>query len=202
MEKTIRHFYKEPQFGPEDYFTYASLYTEVANRFPDNSVFVEIGSFKGRSISYLAVELNKLEKYNTQLICVDLWDAGGWKDNPGVAKETDLYTIFLNNIKPVNDMVWVLREDSVKGAEQFKDQSVDFVFIDACHDYECVLADIKAWLPKIKPTGVIAGHDYGWHEPVRRACNDVFGKGDYTDPWKTGCFCIEMSWIIEQGIEI
>lgn len=37
---------------------------------------------------------------------------------------------------------------------------VDMVFVDGGHEYEQVLADIAAWLPKIQPGGIIAFHDY------------------------------------------
>lgn len=49
--------------------------------------------------------------------------------------------------------------DSVKMAEQVKDASVDFVFIDADHHYESVLADIYAWTPKVRLGGWLGGHD-------------------------------------------
>lgn len=40
------------------------------------------------------------------------------------------------------------------------DPGVDWVYIDALHDYESCLADMRAWAPLIKPGGVLAGHDY------------------------------------------
>lgn len=38
------------------------------------------------------------------------------------------------------------------------------VFIDADHSYEACKGDIEAWLPNIKPGGIIALHDYKKHE--------------------------------------
>jgi predicted O-methyltransferase YrrM len=56
--------------------------------------------------------------------------------------------------------------DAVK---TYADESLDFVFIDGSHDYESVCKDIDAWLPKVKPFGILAGHDYRHYEGVRRA---------------------------------
>jgi predicted O-methyltransferase YrrM len=49
---------------------------------------------------------------------------------------------------------------SVEAAALFASSSLDFVFIDGDHSCAAVLADIAAWLPKIKPGGLLAGHDY------------------------------------------
>ena len=37
---------------------------------------------------------------------------------------------------------------------------LDAVYIDADHSYEAVLADLRAWEKRLKPTGFLSGHDY------------------------------------------
>jgi predicted O-methyltransferase YrrM len=71
---------------------------------------------------------------------------------------------------------------SLEAVNFFADNSFDFVFIDGDHTYEGVKADIAAWSPKLKPTGMLAGHDYtpAGHpdtsfEGVGRAVREAFG---------------------------
>lgn len=54
----------------------------------------------------------------------------------------------------------VIRGESVAVSRAFRDDSLGFVYIDGQHHYEAVIADIKAWLPKVMVGGVLAGHDY------------------------------------------
>lgn len=54
--------------------------------------------------------------------------------------------------------IW--RMTSTAGAAQIPDASLDFVYIDARHDYESVLEDCTIWFPKVRPGGIFAGHDY------------------------------------------
>jgi len=49
---------------------------------------------------------------------------------------------------------------SVPVLATFPDAYFDWVYIDANHTYEGCRADLEACLPKMKPAGVIAGHDY------------------------------------------
>lgn len=75
-----------------------------------------------------------------------------------------------------------IKANSLDAVKEFEDCSVDLVYIDAGHDYEDVVADIKAWLPKIKVGGYIAGHDYVWHPPVKQAVNELIGTVEtFTD---------------------
>ena len=68
-----------------------------------------------------------------------------------------------------------IQSASWDAASQFDDASIDFVFIDADHIYEHVKKDILAWLPKVKPGGIIAGHDYNPPHEVKRAADEIFG---------------------------
>ena len=63
-------------------------------------------------------------------------------------------------MKPVEKYYKSIRKNSIEAADQFEDESLDFVFIDASHEYEDVKKDIQIWLPKIKKGGILAGHDY------------------------------------------
>jgi predicted O-methyltransferase YrrM len=54
--------------------------------------------------------------------------------------------------------IW--RTTSLEAAARVEDASLDFVYIDARHDYDSVREDVLAWLPKVRPGGILAGHDY------------------------------------------
>jgi hypothetical protein len=62
----------------------------------------------------------------------------------------------------------IIKGESVRAARQVEDESLDFVFLDAGHTEDAVLADIEAWAPKVKPEGLIMGHDW-WFPSVMRA---------------------------------
>ncbi len=69
----------------------------------------------------------------------------------------------------------LIRDLTVEAAKQFDDKSIDYVFIDAGHHYEAVAADIKAWAPKVRPGGTIAGHDIDLPDVVK-AVEEVYNK--------------------------
>ena len=39
-------------------------------------------------------------------------------------------------------------------------RTIDFVYLDARHDYRSVVEDICSWFPLVTPGGILAGHDY------------------------------------------
>ena len=64
------------------------------------------------------------------------------------------------------------------------DASVDFVFVDADHTEEAVARDIATWTPKVRPGGLIAGHDIRW-PTVRRAvaASGPFEEAGHDQVW-------------------
>lgn len=173
MQK-IEHFY---QTIGEDWFPYTNLYKSIVQKFPTKSKFVEVGSWKGRSSVFMAVEINNSGK-EISFDCVDTWkgtDTEEYHQNDPDVKLDKLYETFLSNIDPVKHIINPIRMTSVDASKLYEDESLDFVFIDACHEYECVKEDIEHWYPKVKPGGILAGHDF--HYPtVNKAVLEQFAS--------------------------
>ena len=68
---------------------------------------------------------------------------------------------------------------SLAAVQRFGERQLDMVYVDGCHQYDAVKADLAAWWPKIKSGGILAGHDYlcpgehagGWGRHVQPAVN-------------------------------
>lgn len=205
MER-IEHYWQDPMFE-EGYFTYPRLYSHIVNSYPSGSHFVEVGCWKGRSSAYMAVEINNSGKA-IRFDCVDTWKGSETEEGHQQDKyvvTNSLYEKFLQNVDRVKHIVNSIRGYSVEIAKTYQDDSLDFVFIDGDHRYECVAEDIKAWLPKVKSGGILSGHDYGWCSDVRKAVHEVLGDGEeqytddygigfrsYDDPWREGCWIIKI----------
>jgi len=54
----------------------------------------------------------------------------------------------------------VIRRKSEYAVREFNDGYFDFVYIDGDHSYDSVMLDIILWIRKIRPGGIISGHDY------------------------------------------
>jgi predicted O-methyltransferase YrrM len=65
--------------------------------------------------------------------------------------------------------------DSTEVGKVWNGGMVDMVFVDGNHSYEHCSSDILAWLPHIKPDGVISIHDYEAHfwPTVTKSVNDL-----------------------------
>ncbi len=165
------HFYTDIK----GWFSYKELYTEAVASVDDKKArFVEVGSFLGKSTAFMAVEIiNAKKKGLIDFYCVDHWLGSEEHQELDVVKKSDLYFAFLRNIEPVRSVVHPIRAYSTEAAASFPDESIDFVLIDASHDFENVLQDLQAWFPKVKVGGVMAGDDFYW-EGVKRACTEFF----------------------------
>lgn len=157
----MRHFFQDIH----GWFDFDDIYRAMVSLAPKDRVshFVELGSWVGRSAAYLGVEIVNSGK-PIRLDCVDSWEGTGapgeYDEYDQVVKQCGLYESFLANMKPLEGRYCAQRGMTTEIAARYEDSSLDFVFFDAGHVYDAISADLEAWLPKVKPEGWIAGHDY------------------------------------------
>lgn len=154
----MEHFYA----SIPGWFDFDDIYTQAVQEAADGARLVEVGSWFGRSSAFMAVELANSGK-RADFYCVDTWQGSPTESahqEQVRAHGGSIKSVFLNNMRGLP--VIPVEGDSADSASQFEDNSLDFVFIDASHEYHAVSRDIAAWYPKVKPGGVIAGHDVGW----------------------------------------
>lgn len=139
------------------FFGFGKIYDEIAINCNNSSLIVEIGSYYGRSISYLLTRLHELNKTPT-IVCIDHFKGSEEHD------QKDYYEEFKKNIAsleiPISIKTMAISSDIA--CKTFMNQSVDYLMIDASHKYEDILNDITIWKPKVKPGGIISGDDYDW----------------------------------------
>lgn len=173
----MEHFYKN--IG-EDWMDFQGLYSQMVNEFEDGSHFVEVGSWKGRSASYMAVEIVNSKKI-IKFDCVDTWegsiehlDVNSPHYERGLHEDQNwLFNQFLQNTSSVSNQINPIRMTSVDATKLYDDESLDFVFIDASHEYDDVINDINSWYPKVKKGGYLCGHDYVKFGGVNKAVNEL-----------------------------
>ena len=157
------------------WFSFQPIYEQAIKNAKDGSVFVEVGAFLGKSTHYMATEIFNSKK-KIQFHVVDIWLIES--ENQRRLAGNDSKSIFLENLKPFLKKKWFHVHDtpSIEASKLFEDNSLDFVLIDADHSYQAVKEDLRAWVPKVKPGGVIAGDDYAspTHPGVRRAVDEYF----------------------------
>ncbi len=160
------------------WFQWRSAQEEAVHHFPDGSRFVEVGNFLGRSLCSLA-ETAQLGGRHYTLVGVDTCRGSGiegprGKDYHGavVAEGGGTFAGMLHkNIVDCgyDDVISLIVADSITASTFFADRSIDWVHLDARHDFKQVHADIRAWLPKVKVGGWLSGDDYDeikWPEVV------------------------------------
>ena len=169
-------------FGPhsevwkqiDGFFDFSGPYSGFALDAPDNAHFVEVGSWQGKSVIYLATQLRAMGK-RARIDAVDTWDGGQDKvlqlKVAEIGGPAALFASFQANVQKAGfeGQINPVRLDSVAAAAQYADNSLDMVYLDGGHSYEQVLADLNAWYPKVKLGGVIGGHDFVFEHPVSRA---------------------------------
>ena len=172
--KKIDHYYH----SLEGWFNMEAQYLELLDATPEGGTFVELGCYKGKSTSFIGVEIHK-RKRDINFFAIDSFqgatnstDENEVKAYDGISEIEESYTY---NVSLIGNKIKTIVSLTDEAAQYFEDGSVDCLFIDAGHSREAVMKDIDCWLPKMKPNGIMAGHDYTAWEGVNKAVTEVFG---------------------------
>lgn len=154
--------------------------------------FVEVGCKEGRTTGFLLANLPDL-----RVGAVDPWapvanDDEDYKDWDFGQIERDFWT----NVGDHKARCAHYRKTSLEAAKCFGMGSIDIAFIDAGHDYENALADIKAWWPRVREGGYLCGHDYQHKFPgVMRAVAQSF-------PLLRVAICPDSVWVVQKDADL
>ena len=140
---------------------------------------LEIGAFVGDST-------NVFLDAGASVLSVDPWN----EQMPGYEVKGDIFDAWLTNTR---GRAVAFRGTGAEFYDTHSYPEYDLAYIDAVHTYEAVRDDITGCLPRLKPSGKLAGHDYcpRHFSGVVRAVNawaEKLGKTVKTYP--------DASWII------
>lgn len=120
----------------------------------DARVAVNVGAFTGASAAAI------LEAMAPDGVCYSIDTLRGTPgDYPAQMGPPLIVSCFLARTAPFGSRSRLYIGESVEFAALFPKATADLVFIDAAHAYASCRADIEAWLPALKPGGIMAGHD-------------------------------------------
>jgi len=137
---------------------------ELLKRLPKSSIGAEVGVWRGK-FSRKILDVNKPR----ELHLIDPWEFQG--DFPDrmyggkVAKSQDDMDKMYDHVRDQfrhNDNVTIHREFSHTALEGFRDDYLDWIYIDGNHYYDYVLRDLELSFRKVGSAGMITGDDYTW----------------------------------------
>jgi hypothetical protein len=139
-------------------------------------VGVEVGVFKGSNASRLLRHLNIETLYLVDLYGEVTYYQGNVKDR--TVDFSFAYKYAKHCLRRFEDKIeWLI--DFSDNACGMIPSGVDFVYVDANHDFDMVYNDIKNYFPLVRDGGVFGGHDYCPTYPgVARAVDKFFGFPD------------------------
>ena len=123
---------------------------------------LEVGVFKGKYSEVLCQKNPQAQIYG-----VDPWELAAHPAGVFVNGESQhffdkCYQETLDRMAPYKNYV-ILKQYSADAAKGFADNSLDFVYIDAGHDFLNFTIDLASWLPKVKTGGIMSGHDFAYY---------------------------------------
>jgi hypothetical protein len=138
----------------------------------EDLIGVEIGVWTGINAGYLlgSLPIKKLYLVDSYQPYFD----GGIGHYSKEQMDSFYATMMMTLVDTHWGFVMPIINDSVWASKLFPNNYFDFVYIDAGHSYNDVMADMNAWWPRCKSGAVFGGHDYGTVNgaEVKRAVDD------------------------------
>ena len=182
----------------------------------DCRVVIDVGTFLGGS----AEAMLEAMPADGILLTLDIFEgASGTQTEFAYKNPAAIYAYATARLSRFGGRCCIGKGRSVELAKTVLPGIADLVFIDAAHDYANCLADIHAWLPKVKADGWMAGHDFdqlwavdmdqkeitrrseqdwdaesGAHCGVIRAVMDSFAKVEHAPDQKSSIWRARPQW--------
>jgi predicted O-methyltransferase YrrM len=157
----------------------AEALTELVQRVAKPSCRIaEVGSWLGDGSTQVILDAIR-DVTGARLTCIDTWQGSpGVTRHASIAAHYDVLATFKRNTALDTEIIKTVTSDSAKAARLFSDGHFDLVFIDADHRYDAVRADIAAWRRKVRPGGILCGHDCEARPTPELLPALISGKGD------------------------
>ena len=153
----------------------------------------EIGTYRGDYAFTLCSKNPQATIY-----CVDPWKVyDDYKDTTDQSEMDSNEKKARYRLKNFNNVVFI-KMPSMQAAKWFYDEELDFVYIDANHEWQYVTQDIYHWARKVRPGGIVSGHDYieeplpnihvkqallGYMEAFNISPLHIIGRKDHNRTW-------------------
>jgi hypothetical protein len=169
----------QPDFNEiPGWFAYEELYDKMVEVANDNCVFVEVGAWFGKSTNHLAKKIRESKK-NIHFTTVDTWKGTDDEDIHQTIVGSfsgDIFYEFIDNTIYSNNygQIETIKDTSRNAANNFANNSIDYIMLDAGHSYDALKDDLNVWYNKVKPGGIVSGDDYGVFYGVTQAADEFF----------------------------
>ena len=163
LQKQVEELEDTPRMGHVPLIPFNSvrgLYELIKKKFKPDFEIAELGSFEGTSTRLFALFVSKVNSIDCYCF---------HEPEPGTLPEVELENhrkLFINAEKTFLERTHTftninkIKKKSTIASEDFDDNSLDAVYIDAEHTYDYFLEDVKHWKGKIKDGGILCGHDF------------------------------------------
>lgn len=159
----------------------------ILNILGDNLIGIELGVGKGHSTLSMVANCGNIKKlyaidnfkpYQDKL--KNPYDNTHAFDVKEADVEFDKLTLYHNlKYSGLSNRISIIENDKNEVIDTFENESFDFIFADAHHDYEDTVKDIENWYAKLKDGGIFAMHDSD-NEMVKIAVEDFRKKNNIT----------------------